>query len=757
MTLIDLAPPGASPADASESSGSHEESDVSGALELTARRPRRWMWRSVLPGVFLTGLGFACGRDLAKLIDADLLIPLLVCAACGSFSVLVLPPNRWRASLVLLMGTVAVVLLGARGSFPALARGLLSGWRELLSTSVLAPNIASTRVVPLAFAFVIAWSSAWLHLRLRNGIAVLVPVCVGVIVSTLFGGSLGRLSPVAILLVVVPACGLLMVRGTSAVAITALRSRPSAAIATVLVAGLVATGAATLINSREPIRQHHTNDVEDEAIRFLNPMQIVADQRRNRPNETILRTNLPPGTNWRLITMDKYNPSGWTASTELQASGSVLTSPVSADPSVRTVPALLEVVDKSLPLLPLPDRTIRVGIDRVMQDPVSGAVRVDPVEYQRVIAVDVQPIPTQRRRRAITELTDTERERYRSLPSGDAAADKLIPALFAKSTEIVAPQAGQAVSGEQQADALAKYLRGPLFSVDETGGSGALALVPLAELVLRPGEQTARPEQFVTVFALMARLQGLPVRIVAGYRGGTATASNTVITGRDATLWPEVFLSDFGWTSFDPVPKRRGAAPDEQLTASPESDNTANSSGVGVGPGITPATLPLPERPGANEGSNTSTFPLWWLPLALIILGLLAAVGRLRYVHYKRNQARRGGNHEQRVMAAWRAAVRLLRGVGVSATPAMTADEVVKVATPTLRSPESLRELATLANSVRYAPTRTAEQSAEQAWRIVDSLGAELAAKVGVRYRILRAFDLNGNRTKKPVGRPNTA
>ena len=63
-------------------------------------------------------------------------------------------------------------------------------------------------------------------------------------------------------------------------------------------------------------------------------------------------------------------------------------------------------------------------------------------------------------------------------------------------------------------------------------------------------------EMFASAMALMLRSQGVPTRVVIGYRGGEADAENTSYTIRSsmAHLWMEVWFPDYGWIIFDPSP-----------------------------------------------------------------------------------------------------------------------------------------------------------------------------------------------------------
>lgn len=64
-------------------------------------------------------------------------------------------------------------------------------------------------------------------------------------------------------------------------------------------------------------------------------------------------------------------------------------------------------------------------------------------------------------------------------------------------------------------------------------------------------------ELFATAMALMLRTQGVPTRVVSGYRGGEWQESDEIYTIRAnmAHLWVEVWFPGTGWVIFDPSPR----------------------------------------------------------------------------------------------------------------------------------------------------------------------------------------------------------
>ena len=72
-------------------------------------------------------------------------------------------------------------------------------------------------------------------------------------------------------------------------------------------------------------------------------------------------------------------------------------------------------------------------------------------------------------------------------------------------------------------------------------------------------------EYFATSMAMMLRTQGIPARIVNGFRGGEYNdlSNSYIVREKDAHSWVEAYFPEYGWASFDPTPAGNA---DEQQT-----------------------------------------------------------------------------------------------------------------------------------------------------------------------------------------------
>lgn len=79
------------------------------------------------------------------------------------------------------------------------------------------------------------------------------------------------------------------------------------------------------------------------------------------------------------------------------------------------------------------------------------------------------------------------------------------------------------------------------------------------------GEKGGHCEYFATALAVMLRTEGIPCRLVTGYRSGEWGSERRILTFRDrhAHAWVEVYDPEGGWYTVDPSPP----APDEAAAA----------------------------------------------------------------------------------------------------------------------------------------------------------------------------------------------
>ncbi|HEU4425006.1 MAG TPA: transglutaminaseTgpA domain-containing protein, partial [Pilimelia sp.] len=255
------------------------------------------------------------------------------------------------------------------------------------------------------------------------------------------------------------------------------------------------------------------------------------------------------------------------------------------------------------------------------------------------------------------------------------------------------------------------------------------------------GGQRGTSEQFAASFAVLARLLGLPTRVVVGFRsdgdGGTVRAA-------DALAWPEVLFEGIGWVPFNPLPQPNTEPRPVEEDFRPKPDESTPP------PTPAPTLSAVPTLPPTSAAAAPPTTGERGNPLAVAgaVAGgavLLAAGGYVVAVPLLRRAQRRRRlgqlDPARRVAGAWLEVTDALRLAGRPAGTHLAATEVAAYAVSAAGLPRSahrgtrvrqpvppLSELAELVNVTAFAGTpadpRRAGRAEEQATAYVRELRA---------------------------------
>jgi hypothetical protein len=194
-------------------------------------------------------------------------------------------------------------------------------------------------------------------------------------------------------------------------------------------------------------------------------------------------------------------------------------------------------------------------------------------------------------------------------------------------------------------------------------------------------------QQFAWAFAVLARLVGIPSRIVVGYTGGTAIShSSWQVTTADAHAWPELYFPGEGWLRFEPTPQ--GPAGQGTAVAPPYASGSAGGglpsakSGTATGasgsagsghpavPGLNRFSHPQPGGPLKLPTVGGSDL---WLVILLPVLALLliSSPAVTRRLTRRRRWLAAAGDAAI-AAAAWRELIDDLADFGVSRQPGET-------------------------------------------------------------------------------------
>lgn len=232
-------------------------------------------------------------------------------------------------------------------------------------------------------------------------------------------------------------------------------------------------------------------------------------------------------------------------------------------------------------------------------------------------------------------------------------------------------------------------------------------------------------EQFAASFALMARIVGLPSRIVVGFHAGRRTGPGRYeVRSRDAFAWPEVRFDGHGWVAFDPTPATgKGATPPDEDTPQARSRQKQKSRQLDdAAPDPSPGT-PAPSASAHHAAAGTSD---GGLPAGLgaggaAVLLVLLAAGAVPVLRWRRSARRlTRGSAAARTVGAWVEVRDALRLAGAAPGRSLSAREVALLAAAPLpvasrrggrwapggaASPlPDLAPLAVAVNAVTFAP-----------------------------------------------------
>ena len=183
-------------------------------------------------------------------------------------------------------------------------------------------------------------------------------------------------------------------------------------------------------------------------------------------------------------------------------------------------------------------------------------------------------------------------------------------------------------------------------------------------------------QQFAVAMAVLARLVGIPSRVVVGYTSGAHEKDGSwLVTTHDAHEWPELYFAGSGWLRFEPTPSGSagvGSAIEPSYSKAPTTNNGGGggSEPNGAVPSATPSAakrlpisrLGLPPvevggqgTPVSVKASGMTAVQVFGLVVAgLLVVAVIApSVARLVIRRRRWGRARRGGDAAL-AHAAWR-------------------------------------------------------------------------------------------------------
>lgn len=230
---------------------------------------------------------------------------------------------------------------------------------------------------------------------------------------------------------------------------------------------------------------------------------------------------------WRGIVLDTFDGRRWSRSPQRER-----------ELSTRGGKVVLQTIY----LEPYQNRYL-FGLDL----PVSTSLRNATLAHDRIVTIP-QPVVSRLRYDIVSVLRAGQPDaghppvRYTELPDGDWGAVKRLV------REITDAQKGFAA-----ASAILAYLR------DSGTFAYTMQGIPLSDDPVRSflfAHRAGNCEYFASALAVMLRLEGIPARIVGGYRGGyyNEMAGYYAVAQKSAHVWVEAYFEGRGWVRLDPTP-----------------------------------------------------------------------------------------------------------------------------------------------------------------------------------------------------------
>lgn len=284
----------------------------------------------------------------------------------------------------------------------------------------------------------------------------------------------------------------------------------------------------------------------------------------------------------RLATLDTFDGTSWqlqslSAPESQQARDGLPDAPGLSDQVARTpVTTQLQVLGLDGQRLPVPYPTVQVLIDGDWRFDSNSLDVFTPTRWGTTLGTSytvssLALTPTAFQLRQVDPAVPAELAHFTDVPP---FTDTVLKPITTRITRDATTQYDRALAMQNW------FRREFTYSLERRSGNG------LSDLQAFLADRSGYCEQFAATMAIMARVVGIPSRVVVGFTPGSREADGTwEVTAHDAHAWPELWFNDVGWVRFEPTP------------------------GGGDGGG-TPLWAPVPVEPGpAGSGSPSSGPP----------------------------------------------------------------------------------------------------------------------------------------------------
>ncbi|MEV4347720.1 DUF3488 and transglutaminase-like domain-containing protein [Actinoplanes sp. NPDC049596] len=636
----------------------------------------RWV-RAGVVAVALAGMIALSGVVLGQIFAGALLVQLVAGAAVGAVGVSTAArrlPNWAVAPLsAVLLGAYGVLALKVAaqraeiaGPLPEIVRdALVNGIPRLLTALIPVEPTPDTVVVPVIAAWLAGLAGAEIAVRAGRVLLGLLPA------TALYAGALYVVGPNAD----TARWTTLVFAGLAVVALAASarhaeepraegRTRVAVrgpAVGLVIVIGLVvAVGpwisgrvGATPVDPRRYVEPPQVDSLDESPLNRISGWAL-------RPKDPLLRVSPASGVKGRtvrlrLAVLPDYDGVTWRVGATYRNAGRVLPPlpqlPDTDTSEVRQDVTISGLTGRLLPVVPAPTE---VSGARVAFDAATGTL----IRPEALVSGLTYSVTSELQTPDLNLLPTAE------TPSGNAVARYLtigadVPDDIQRLADQLAEDNGAAYD---RAMAIQEFLAEHYRRVADAPSGHAYP--NLRYFLFGPrgqGGQVGTSEQFAASFALLARITGLPSRVVVGF---DAPAKGGAVTAADAIAWPEVLFDGLGWVAFDPMPKSKDPTPvEEDFTPKPTPPTSPPSQPPA--PSETPPSSGAPTVLAAAPGDGPSAGVVAGATSGSVVLLLVLAAGAVVVMRQSLRRRRLAtGTPDDRITGAWREFTDALRLAG---------------------------------------------------------------------------------------------
>jgi TgpA N-terminal domain/Transglutaminase-like superfamily/Domain of unknown function (DUF4129) len=610
-------------------------------------------------------------------------------------------------------------------------KGVTSTWSDLLTSTTPAVASPSNIAAPVLLGWAATMIGGLVALRTKPSAGPVVPPLAVLVVSLAFAGTEPPGSPLYPAALVVVTLALLLARTQGR---DGARKRDGRGVrSTVLVLGgstLIAVALGTALpvgstQSRYDLRAHYNPPLD--LANQLTPLAQVTPSLQDTSTTPIFKvrfSGIPAGSSISMIPiayLESYDGAVWGVSAPFSLAGPDLPPGPALHVPSATIHQTYQLSTFPSAFLPALEGAHTISGVTLGYDRTTGTL-VDPSGPGATLTYSVVS--------EVPQITPAEIRDARPGIDQSVATLVLPPANEQWPPEFTefADQYGKGSTPLARLDNLEKELRSATaFGYNNRSRPGHSLGVLSEFLTSKRGDPYSRvgdSEQFAAAFAVLARMEGFPSRVVVGYRlPHPATAGDTQTIGvvpSDMYAWTEVNLNGVGWATFDPT-NTTTRPPPPVVTTTPAS--------------VPATTLPRSTSTGGGNASPTKakqshhSSPSGLVALAVVLValpGLILGAKKLR----KRLRHERGTPADQ-IMGAWREARDRMSDRNVRIPPSATAREI-SVRCADADRPElgdRISAFGPLVDGALYAPEGPDEADVDAAWDA--EAGVEDALKGG--------------------------